>query len=255
MPCFFVLLLMLLSGVEDYCMIWKTVHSKISGNIIKNIPLFSELSDDEIEHIERIIIKKNFAKDQIVLFEEDTANFMYIIYTGKVRVVKHSSEGREQIITIHKKNDFFGEMALLDGKTAPATVIAHEDAVIGLLSKSDFEKHLLSQEIIRAKIIGLLCTHLRDSWAMIKILSFDNAEHRIMAVLERMHDLYGVMDDRGGIITVKLTHQQVANYASVTRETVTRVFSRLEKKALIQILEGKNILLTRMFFEKAKAVG
>jgi CRP/FNR family transcriptional regulator len=236
-------------------MIWKMTNQKSFSNIIKNIPLFSDLSDEETERIDHIINKRNFARDQIVLFEEDTAKYMYIVYAGKVRVVKQSKEGREQIITIHKKNDFFGEMSLLDGKTAPATVIAHEDAVIGLLSKSDFEQHLLSNEKIRGKIIDLLCAQLRDSWAMIKILSFNNAEQRIMAVLDRMHDLYGVVDDRGGIINVKLTHQQIANYASVTRETVTRVLNRLEKEAVIQILEGNNILLTRTFYERTKAVG
>lgn len=235
-------------------MIWKRTSQNKFGSIIKNIPLFSELSDEEIECIEGIIIKKNFAKDQIVLFEEDTGNYMYIVYSGMVRVVKQSIEGREQIITIHKKSDFFGEMSLLDGKTAPATVIAHEDAVIGLLSKDDFEEHILSQEINRRKIIDLLCAQLRDSWAMIKILSFDSAEQRIMAVLERMHELYGVVDDRGGIINVKLTHQQIANYASVTRETATRVLNRLEKEAIVQVLDGKTILLTKLFYEKIKTV-
>jgi CRP/FNR family transcriptional regulator len=236
----------------EVAVIWKTPNHKKSGNIIKTIPLFSELSDEDIERIERIIIKKNFAKDQIVLFEEETASYMYIVYTGKVRVVKQSKEGREQIITIHKKSDFFGEMALLDGRTAPATVIAHEEAVIGLISREDFEQHLLSHEEIRGRIIDLLCAQLRNSWAMIKILSFDNAEQRIIAVLERMHELYGVVDSRGGIITVKLTHQQIANYASVTRETVTRVLNRLEKEAVIDVLEGKRILLTKAFFALAK---
>ena len=235
-------------------MIWKSANHKQTGNIIKTIPLFSELSDEDIERIERIIIKKNFVKDQIVLFEEDTARYMYIVYAGKVRVVKQSKEGREQIIAINKKNDYFGEMALLDGRTAPATVIAHEDAVIGLIAKSDFDNLLLSLEKIRNKIIGLLCSQLRDSWAMIKILSFDNAEHRIMGVLKRMHELYGVVDDRGGIITVRLTHQQIANYASVTRETVTRVLNRLEKENVIKVLEGKSVLLTKLFFAKVKEV-
>jgi len=235
-------------------MIWKTPNHKRFDNIIKNIPLFAELSDEEIERIERIVTKKNFARDQIVLFEEDTSSYMYIVYAGKVRVVKQSKEGREQIITIHKKSDFFGEMALLDGRTAPATVIAHEDAVIGLISRGDFEQHLLSHEKIRSKFIDLLCAQLRDSWAMIKILSFDNAEQRIMGVLERMHELYGVVDDRGGIINVKLTHQQIANYASVTRETVTRVLNRLEKDAVIEILDGKTVLLSKLFFTKIKEV-
>lgn len=232
-------------------MIWNASNQKKFDNIIKNIPFFSELSGEEADQIEQIIIKKKFTKDQIVLLEEDTANYMYIVYAGKVRVVKQSIEGREKILTFHKKNDFFGEMSLLDGKTAPATVIAHEDAVIGLLSKNDFEQHILNHDKIRDKIINLLCTQLRDSWAMIKILSFDNAEQRIMVVLERMHELHGVVDDRGGIINVRLTHQQIANYASVTRETASRVLKRLEKEAFIQVLENKKILLTKTFYDKA----
>ncbi len=233
---------------------WKSVSPKKNGNVINSIPLFSGLTELETEKIERFIVKKRIARDQIVLFEEDTANYMYIVYAGKVRVVKHNKEGREQIITIHKKNDFFGEMSLLDGKTAPATVIAHEDAVIGLLSKNHFEQYLLSNERVRTKIIDILCAQLRDSWAMIKVLSFSNAEQRIMAVLDLMHELYGVIDDRGAIINVKLTHQQIANYASVTRETATRVLNRLEREVIIQILEGKIILLTKSFYDKFKAV-
>ncbi len=234
-------------------MIWKMPQQK-HGSIIKNIPIFAELSEEATRTIDNIIIRKNFHKDQIVLFEEDTANYMYIVYSGKVRVVKQNEDGREQIIAIRKKNDYFGEMALLDGKTSPATVIAHEDAVIGLLSKNDFNLYLFSNEAIRSNIISLLCNQLRDSWAMIKILSFDNAEDRVIAVLGRMHDLYGMADDRGGIINVKLTHQQLANYASVTRETVTRILNRLEKDESIQILESKNILLTKKFYLKLSQV-
>jgi CRP/FNR family transcriptional regulator len=235
-------------------MIKSEPRPKFDGNIIKNIPFFSSLSTEEVEHVERIIIKKRFSKDQIVLFEEDTSNYMYIVYSGKVRVVKMNEEGREQIITIHKKADFFGEMSLLDGKTSPATIIAHEDAVIGFLSKLDFERYLLSHENIRRKIIDLLCLRLRDSWAMIKILSFDNAEHRVMAVLDRLQELYGVVDDRGVIVNVKLTHMQIASYASVARETVTRILNRLEKENIIQVLENKAILLTKDFYLKFRSV-
>jgi CRP/FNR family transcriptional regulator len=85
---------------------------------------------------------------------------------------------------------------------------------------------------------------------MIKILSFDNAEHRVMAVLDRLQELYGVFDDRGVIINVKLTHQQIASYASVARETVTRVLNRLEKEGVIHVLENKAILLTKLFYQK-----
>ena len=225
---------------------------KLDGNILKNVPFFSTLTDEAIGEVERVIVKKRYVKDQIILFEEDTSSYMYLVYSGKVRVVQLNDEGREHIITFHKKNDFFGEMSLLDGKTSPATVIAHEEAVIGLLSKNDFEQHLLSHEEIRRKIVDLLCARLRDSWAMIRILSFENAEQRIMAVLDRLKDLYGVKDQRGHIIALKLTHSQIANYASVSRETVTRILNRLEHDAAIEILDNKNILLTKTFYLKLK---
>jgi CRP-like cAMP-binding protein len=236
-------------------MTWKTAGPNNNDNIIRNIPFFSDLSNEEIELIESIIIKKNFVKDQIVLLEEESSNYMYIVYVGMVRVVKQSTEGREQILTIHKKNEFFGEMSILDGKTSPATVIAHEDAIIGLLSKNDFEQHLLSNEIIRKKIIERLCANLRESWTMIKNLSLDNAEQRILAVLYRMQELYGLVDDRGVIVNIKLTHQQIANYASVTRETVSRILKRFENDAVIQMLDGKKILLTTLFYERVKTDG
>lgn len=232
-------------------MIWQVPHHN-HDKIIRNIPLFSELSEEATGIIDRIIIKKKFHKDQIVLFEKDAAQYMYIVYSGKVRVVKQSEDGREQIITIRKKNDYFGEMALLDGKTSPATIIAHEDAEIGLLSKNDFEKHLFSNEVIRGNIVKLLCNQLRDAWAMIKILSFDNAEHRVMAVLERLGNFYGVCDTRGTIINIKLTHQQIASYASVARETATRVMNRLENDSVILTIEDRKVLLTKIFHNKVR---
>lgn len=218
---------------------------------IRNIPIFSDFTVEEGEDVEKLFVKRHYAKDQIVLLEEATCSCMYLIYSGKVRVVKQNADGREQIITFHRKNEFFGEMSLLDGKTSPATIIAHEESVIGFLSKANFDKHLLNNDKISKKIIGLLCERLREAWDMIKILSFntENAEHRMMSILDRLQELYGVKDSRGIIINVKLTHQQLANYASVTRETVSRVLKQMEKLEMIMILDNKSILLTDAFFE------
>ncbi len=220
------------------------------GNMISNIHFFSDLSREETEQVANLMVRKRFNPDQIVLSEEDVTNYMYLVYSGKVRVEKICDDGREQIIAMHKKGDFFGEMSLLDGKTSPATVIAHEEAVIGLLSKIDFETHLMSHENIRQHIINLLCLRLRDAWKMIKILSFDSAELRVMVVLDSLRELYGVRDDRGIIINIKATHQYIANYASVSRETATRILNRLEKGGYIGTLENKTFLLKPSFFKR-----
>ena len=229
----------------------KVPRLKQENNVIARIPFFSTLKPEEVEQIENLFRKKHYSKEQIVLYEEDTSNYMYLIYSGRVRVVKMNEDGKEQIITIHKRNDFFGEMSLLDGKTSPATIIAHEDSVIGILHKQDFDDHLLRNEGIRRKIIELLCSRLRESWEMIKVLSFnaENAQDRVVSLLGRLQELYGVRDARGVIIDVKMTHQQMASYASVTRETMSRVLRTLEKSGIISVLEDKAILLNKGFFE------
>jgi len=230
----------------------KTVrHLRQGHHIISSIPFFSTLTPEEAERVEKLFQIRHYAKEEIVLYEDDTSNYMYLIYSGRVRVVKMNIDGKEQIITTHKRKDFFGEMSLLDGKTSPATIIAHEDAEIGILHKRDFDKYLLLNEGIRRKIIELLCSRLRESWEMIKILSFngENAEDRVVSLLDRLQILNGVKDDRGVIIDLKMTHQQMASYASVTRETMSRVLRTLEKSGVISILENKAILLNHSFFE------
>ncbi len=226
--------------------------SKFSNahNLIKSISLFACLSDEELSELERIIIKKRFSKNEMILLEEDTSNYMYFIYSGKVKAVQISEDGKEQILAIHKKGESFGEMSLLDGKTSPATVIAMEDADVGLISKNDFERHLLKNNKALKQIISLLSSRLREAWMRLKILSFADSEHRVRAVLKLLSEQNGIKDLKGTVISLKLTHKDIAAYASVSRETVTRIIDRLLKDGEIEILDNKNILLKPPFTEK-----
>lgn len=221
--------------------------------ILSSIPFFAGLSDDDLLELESHIKKKRVRKNDVVLFEEDTTKYMYIIYSGKVRVVKTNEQGREQILTIHKKRDYFGEMALLDGKTSPATVIAMEDSEIGLLGRNEFDQFVENNGNIRQLIITMLCSKLREAWMMVKIMSLDNSEQRIMAVLDRLKDLYGIRDQRGVIIALKLTHTQIANFASVSRETATRILNRFMKNDDIEFLSNRHILIKPPFVSKLKS--
>ncbi|MEW6117962.1 MAG: Crp/Fnr family transcriptional regulator [Nitrospirota bacterium] len=220
----------------------KSKSTKLE-KIIRGIPLFTSLSDEELRDLQHILVEKNFPKGRIVLLEEDTQNYMYIILSGKVKVVHLDEDGKEHILAVHKPGDFFGEMALLDGKTAPATVMTMEDTGIVIIAKRDFEEYLLRNDKVLRQIIAILCSRLREAWMMLRVLSLPNAEERIKTVLRLISAGNGVRDQRGTIITLKLTHQDIADYASVSRETVTRLLNRLVKDGTIEILDDRNILL------------
>ncbi len=218
--------------------------------LVNQIPFLSCLAAEEIAEIQRILIERRFLKKQIVFHEEDTTNYLYFIYSGKVKVIQTSIEGKERIMAIHKKGDFFGEMAILDGKTAPATVIAMEDCEIGFISKADFERLVLSNPRCLKEIIFLLCERLRSAWGMLKVTSFADTENRMRAILKNMGDQFGIQDKRGTIINLKLTHKDIAHFVSTSRETTTRMLRRFTKDGEIEILEQKYILLKPSFFNK-----
>ena len=219
-------------------------------NIIGSMPLFAGLSEEDLACLESIITEKHFSKNEVILQEEDTPNYMYMVFSGKVKVMQTSADGKEHILAVRGKGGSFGEMAIIDGKTSPATVVAMEDTEIGLIGKDNFERYLLSNNRFLRHAVLQFTARLRDAWLRLKVLTLTDAEERVRAVLELIHMQHGIKDNHGIIIAVKLTHEEIARYASLSRETVTRQLSKLSKMDEIEILEDKRIRLKSAFFEK-----
>ncbi|MCL4456839.1 MAG: Crp/Fnr family transcriptional regulator [Nitrospirae bacterium] len=225
----------------------KKSKKLLLDKIIKNIPFFACLSGEQIEELRHVLIEKHFPRNKIIFVEEDTQNYMYVVLSGKVKVVHAGADGKEHILAVHKAGDFFGEMALLDGKTAPATVTAMDDTDILIMSKRDFDEYLLKDNKALMEIISVLCTRLREAWMVNKVLSLPTAKERVREVLKLMAMHSGVKDNRGTVITLRLTHQDIADYSSLSRETVTRLMNKFVKDGKIEILDDKNILLKHSF--------
>lgn len=215
--------------------------------ILENIPIFSCLLPADKSTLNQIIKEKRFKKNSIILMEDDSKNYMYVIFSGKIKVVRITPDGKEQILVIRKRGDFFGEMTLLDGKAQPATIMAMEDATVGLISKLEFEQYFMKNSQVLKQIIFMLCERLRESWVMLRVLGLPDAEARVRAVLAYISVAYGIKDVRGIMIPFKLTHKEIANFSSLARETVSRLLTRLSQAGEIKIIGNKNIILTSSF--------
>ena len=180
--------------------------------------------------------------------EENSCKYFYLMYSGKVKAVKTDSGGAEHVVAIHKKGDFFGEVGILDGRTSPATIIAMETTHIGLISNADFEKSLLSNPKVLRELLHVFCARLRDSWLKIKVLGFNDAERRVRAVLELIALQNGTVQPGRSALLPKLTHRDIAQYASLSRETVTRQLRKLSMAGEILIQENRQIVLYPDFF-------
>jgi CRP/FNR family transcriptional regulator, cyclic AMP receptor protein len=223
---------------------------KNESALLRNVQLFSSLTDQELLQISEKIRIKTFRKNETILHEEDTNEYMYTILSGKVKVIQTSEDGKETILAMHKTGDFFGEMSLIDGKTMPATVLAMEETLTAIISKQEFILLISMQGKVLEKLLIILCTRLRESWNKIQMLNFNNAAQRIKMLFSMLSAEYGEKSVDAITLNIKLTHQDIANMAGVTRETVTRVIDKWQRDKEITVLKSKIIRFHPDFFKK-----
>lgn len=221
-----------------------------SDHLLKKTKLFHSLSDEEMEQIINKMIVKEFKKNETILYEEDTNEFMYIILLGKVKAVRTTKDGKEIILAMHKSGSFFGEMSLIDGKTSPASVIATEEALIAILAKKDFFSIVFLNNKVTSNLLKILCSRLRRCWDTIQLLNLNNASHKTKMLLLMLIEEYGEKTPEGTVLNIKLTHQNISDMAGLTRESVTRVLDKLQKQKEIIVLKNRFICLTPRFMQE-----
>jgi CRP/FNR family transcriptional regulator len=229
---------------------WKVrcgVKEDITIESLKEIALFSSLTSNELHQIREKIVFKRFKKNEIILHEENTNEFMYIMIDGEAKVVQTTAKGKEILVTMHQAGDFFGELSLIDGKTAPAAVWATRNSVTAIISKNDFYSLLLNQKKVLENLLRIFCARIRESLKKIQILNFSNASQRIKMLFLMLSETYGEKTPEGTILNIKLIHQNIADMTGLTRETVTRVLDRWQRGGEIKILKNRFILLCPEF--------
>ena len=221
--------------------------------LLQNIQLFSSLTEKELQDVAGKIRIEEFRKNEIVMREEDTNEFMYIILAGQVKVIQATEDGKEILLAIHKTHEFFGEVSLIDGKTSPATVQASEDSFIAIISRKDFHSLISAQGKVLDALLQILCGRLRDSWRRIYLLNFKHASDRVKTLFFSLSFENGSKTPDGIVLNLKLTHQEIADMTGLTRESVTRVLDKLQKEGAITVLKNKQICLSLKFIKSTGA--
>src|SRR5436190_23921530 len=107
--------------------------------LLRTVPIFSELSEADIASLAKLTSRRACPKDTVVFFENEEGDTFFVIVEGRIKVTILGDDGREVILTVLGPGDFFGEMALLDNEPRSATAIAIEQTELITLSRQDFQ--------------------------------------------------------------------------------------------------------------------
>ena len=207
-------------------------------NIMKNIPLFSGLGDEELGLLLRYAVKKTVSRNALLFAQGGPGDALYVIQRGKVKVVLSDADGKEVILSVLGPGDFFGEMALIDDEPRSASVMTMENSEFYVISKSDFQACVARQPELATNLMRHLSRRLRAADHKIGSLALMDVYGRVAGTLLQLAERDG--DKR--VLTGRYTQKDIASMVGASREMVSRIIRDLTEAGFIE-QDGDRIIL------------
>ena len=210
---------------------------------LAGVPLFQNVPARALDIAASVVQLRRFDAQTILFQEGDVGEALYILKDGLVKLSKVDLGGYEKTLAILQPPEFFGEMSLISEEHRNATAIAIGDVEAYLLFGDDFNKLIQTYPAVSLNVTTTLAQRLSGTNTEAQILSYKDAQGRVAFVLLRLYRSGVAELTANGEALVRLTHQDLANLAGTSRETVTRALKVLEKEAVITT-RPKEIILT-----------
>ena len=210
--------------------------------LLKDSFYFSELSDEELEEIKKIMITRKYKEGEIIFFEGEMGKSLHLVEAGKIKLVKMIESGEEQILNVLKKGSIFAEVVLFDKANYPATAIALEDSEIGVIKRGDMENLITEFPKMALKILRVMSKRLRRAQKMVQDLGLRNTTSRTASILVYLAREHGVKAGEQVEINLSLTQQEMADRIGSSRETISRILSKFKEQKLIAVSRQKVVI-------------
>lgn len=138
-----------------------TEPSEMTLEAIRSVPLFSSLDDEAAEELRSLLTSSHISTGTQLFQKGDIGDAMYLIESGRVRISIRDEDGKEVTLAELAQGDFFGEMALIDGRRRSADATVFEDARFSVLSRKDFLKFVRSSPDVALEMLASLSDRLR----------------------------------------------------------------------------------------------
>ncbi|WP_369643086.1 Crp/Fnr family transcriptional regulator [Acidovorax sp. A79] len=213
-------------------------------DLLRRVPLFSLLTVTQAEVISGAVIKRRFKRGEALVEQGQKSNALFILLTGRARVMTSDSRGREVILATLSQGDYLGEMSIIDNEPHSATVRAEVQTDVLMLGRAEFARCLTENASMSLVVMRGLVKRLRHADRKIESLALLDVYGRVAhALLD-----FALPDAQGQlVIKDKISRQDLAKMVGASREMVSRVMKDLEERGFVEVLpSGATLLKDRL---------
>jgi CRP/FNR family transcriptional regulator len=205
---------------------------------LTRIPLFSGLGEAEIRALAGRARERHFANGEMLFWEGEPCEGIFLIAEGAVKIFKTSTSGREMMLSLETAPATVAELPLFDDGPYPASVRAVGAVTAWFIDKAGFRQVCRQYPEVALKVLAVVGQRLRHLVSVVESMTFGSVTQRLARMLL----------DQGG--ELPMTHQEIASRLGTVREVVSRNLARFRAEGLIRI-EGKHLeILDRAGLER-----
>ncbi len=217
---------------------------------IKDISLFKDLSESELVAVKACLIEKTFKKGETLFYEGKACERVFIIKTGKVRIYRISSQGREQVLETLEPGDTCACNPGSRTWSCSSSAEAITPCTVWFLSRDQYIRLVQTNTKISQALTRLFAERLQCFSTLIEDISLKDVKKRLIKFLLEMQESSPQKGGDPGVIFIPFTRQDIAQRIGTARETVARYLSQLKKARLIDIKPHQIIIRNKPALEK-----
>ena len=212
---------------------------------LKRSAPFAALDDTSFEALLGVCSPARFPRRGLLYEQGSVADSLYVVASGRVRVVRAAGESRTLTVAYCLPGDLLGETALPDGQSYRGTASATEPVEAIRVPLRSVQALLAESPAFSQRMLALMVERRIDAERRVESLLSRSVESRVAEFLVDAADRNGIADARGVLIGVRYTHQEIADYVGSTRETVTLTLGEMRRQNLV-CFDHRRIVITKL---------
>jgi len=206
---------------------------------LQMVDIFQDLTEEEIEEIDRATTMSSCRKGKILYMPEDTSEVLFLLKKGRIQLYRLSPDGKKLVIATIGPGSVFGEMALIGQGMHNTFAEATEECVLCVMSRDDLERLLVTKPKVALRIFETLGRRLKEAELRLEEIAFKGIPARLASLLLLL------ADEQGSDRITGLTHQDLGEQIGTYRETTTQTLNIFKTEGLIEIGRKRITILDR----------